>query len=297
MRTTWTRAGALGPAEIPHPVRTAPGGGVTFSVATFNLHAGVDGWGRPFDVVEACRAIDADVLVLEETWTPESGTGIAATVGATLGYAVFEQPLASGRLAGPHPRADGRWMRSFDWRGSNHAIYLDSERRLGEGIGRSRRYLEARPGHWGVAVLSRLPARDQRIIDLGRLRQDRARRYAIVVDIEAGATALTVIGTHMSHISYGAPIQFMRLSRALARVAPTGPGILAGDMNLWGPPVAAFVPGWRRALRCKTWPAWRPHSQVDHILVRGPLVVEGGEALASMGSDHLPLRVRLTIGE
>jgi endonuclease/exonuclease/phosphatase family metal-dependent hydrolase len=284
----------LASTDLSDSRRTAVPGRATLSVATFNLHAGVDGWGRPFDVVGACRAIDADVLVLEETWTPESETGTAATVGRALGYAVFEQPLAGGRLAGPHPQADGRWMKSFDWRGSSHAIYLDSERPLSRKIGRSRRYLDAEPGHWGVAVLSRLPVRGRRVVDLGLLKQDRARRFALVVEIEVGGMPLTVVGTHMSHLSYGAPIQFLRLSRAIRQLVPSGPGILAGDMNLWGPPVAAFFPGWRRALLRKTWPAWRPHSQVDHILIRSPLAVEGGEAYTSMGSDHLPLRVRLT---
>jgi endonuclease/exonuclease/phosphatase family metal-dependent hydrolase len=276
--------------------RTAIRRRATLSVATFNVHAGVDGWGRPFDVVGACRAIDADVLVLEETWTPQSGTGIAAAVGEALGYAVFEKPLAGGRLAGPHPQADQRWMKSFDWRGSSHAIYLDSERPLSSKIAWSRRYVDAEPGHWGVAILSRLRVRGRSVIDLGRLKQDRARRLALVVEIEVGGIPVTVVGTHMSHISYGAPIQFLRLSCAIRQLAPSGPGILAGDMNLWGPPVAAFFPGWRRALLRKTWPAWRPHSQVDHILIRGPLVVEGGEAYPFMGSDHRPLRVRLTTG-
>ncbi len=286
----------MGSTDISDSLRTAVSSGTTLSVATFNVHAGVDGWGRPFDVVGACREIDADVLVLEETWTPEDGTGIAATVAGGLGYTVFEQPFAAGRLAGPHSRADGRWMKPFDWRGSSHAIYLDSERPFGDKVGRSRRYLEAEPGRWGVAVLTRLPARHPRVIDLGRLKRDRAQRFAVVVEIEVGGIPLTVVGTHMSHLSYGAPIHFLRLSRAIRRVAPSGPGILAGDMNLWGPPVVAFLPGWHRALCRKTWPAWRPHSQVDHILFRGPLTVDGGGALAPMGSDHLPLRVRLTVG-
>lgn len=268
----------------------------SLSVATFNLHAGVDGWGRPFDVIGACREIDADVLVLEETWTPGNGTGIAAAVGRALGYAVFEQSFAAGRLAGPHPLADGRWMKSFDWRNSSHAIYLDSERPLEDKVVRSRRYLDAQPGDWGVAILSRLPARSHGVVDLGRLRYDPARRFAVLVEVDVDGITLLVVGTHMSHMSYGAPIQFLRLGRALRRLAPSGPRVLAGDMNLWGPPVVAFFPGWRRALRRKTWPAWRPHSQVDHILIRGSLAVEGGEAFAPMGSDHLPLRVRLTIG-
>jgi endonuclease/exonuclease/phosphatase family metal-dependent hydrolase len=287
----------LGSTDVSDSPRIASPSRPSLSVATFNLHAGVDGWGRPFDVVGACQAIDADVLVLEENWTPTSGPGLAATVCNALGYTMFEQRFAGGRLAGPHPRADGRWMKSFDWRGPSHAIYLDSERPVAEKVGRSRRYLEAEPGHWGLAVLSRFPARLQRVIDVGRLKRDPARRFAVVVEIDVGGgTPLTVVGTHMAHITYGAPIQFFRLSRAIRRVVPSGPCILAGDMNLWGPPLVAFFPGWRRALRRKTWPAWRPHSQVDHILVRGPLTVEGGEVLAPMGSDHLPLRVRLTVG-
>ncbi len=286
----------MGSTDLSDSPRTASAGRATISVATFNLHAGVDGWGRPFDVVDACRAIDADVLVLQETWTPDDGAGIAPTVGHALGYAVFEHPFAAGRLAGPHPQADGRWKKFFDWRRSCPAIYLDSELPYGEKIGRSRHYLDAEPGRWGVAVLSRLPAGRQRVIDLGRPKRDRARRFAVVVEIEVGGAPLTVVGTHMSHLSHGAPVQFLRLSRAIQRVAPSGPGILAGDMNLWGPPVVAFLPGWRRALHRKTWPAWRPHSQIDHILLRGPLAVVAGEALSSLGSDHLPLRVRLTMG-
>jgi endonuclease/exonuclease/phosphatase family metal-dependent hydrolase len=284
----------LGSADIAASRGMADAGGATLSVATFNVHAGVDSWGRPFDVVGACRSIDADVLVLEETWTPRDAPGIAAAAGRELGYAVFEQPLAGGRLASPHPQADERWMKSFDWRGSNHAIYLDSERPFGEQVGRSPRYVEAERGHWGIAVLSRHPARLRDVIDLGRLKRDRARRFALVVDIDVAGSPLTVVGTHLSHLSYGAPKQLLRLARSLSRVASSGPGVLAGDMNLWGPPLTAFLPGWRRAVRRRTWPAWRPHSQVDHILIRGPLTVQGGEAFRSLGSDHLPLRVSLT---
>jgi endonuclease/exonuclease/phosphatase family metal-dependent hydrolase len=286
----------LGAPELPHPADTDTSSVTTLSVATFNLHAGVDGWGRAFDVLGACRVLDADVLVLEETWTPDSGPGIAATVGATLGYTVFEQPFARGRLAGPHPRADERWMKkSFGWRMTDHALYLDSERPFGGTIGRSRRYLEAQPGQWGVAVLSRLPVRSRDVIDLGRLERDRARRFALVAGIEVAGTPLTVVGTHMSHLTYGSPLQCLRLGRALRRLVPGGAAVLAGDMNLWGPPVTALFPGWRRAVRHRTWPAWWPHSQVDHILVRGALAVQDAKVYRPMGSDHLPLRVCLRV--
>lgn len=269
--------------------------GPTLSVATFNVHAGVDGWGRPFDVVGACRAIDADVLVLQETWTPDDGVGVAESVGRALGYTVFEQMFAGGRVANPHPQADERWMKRFGLAGSDHAIYLDSRRPINGRLGRSDRYLEAGRGRWGVAVLSRLPARGRDVIDLGQLQQDPARRFAVVVEVDVQDVPLTVVGTHMSHVTYGAPVQFRRLHAAVRRLAPSGPRVLAGDMNMWGPPLAALLPGWRRALRRKTWPAWRPHSQVDHILIRGPLAVEDTESFDSMGSDHVPLRARLAV--
>jgi endonuclease/exonuclease/phosphatase family metal-dependent hydrolase len=266
----------------------------SFSIATFNAHAGVDGWGRPYDVVAACRLIDADVLVLEENWAPDDGASLAGQVATALGYEAHEHALAGGRLAGPHPGADAKWMRSFDWRGRSHAIFLDSERAFAPRVARSGRFAEASPGRWGVAVLSRKPVKDAGVIELGRLGRDRATRAAVVVTVDAGAP-VTVIGTHMSHLTYGAPSQFVRLARRIRALVGSRPAVLAGDMNLWGPPVALFFPGWQRAVRAKTWPAWRPHSQVDHVLVRGPLNVRDAEVLGAMGSDHLPVRVTLGV--
>ncbi len=278
----------------PDPLQPAP-----FRVATFNAHAGVDGWGRPYDVEAACRLIDADVLVLEENWAPAEGPSLAARVAGALGYETREHALAGGRLAGPHPSADARWMRSFDWRGRSHAIFLDSERPFARRVARSSRFVAAGPGRWGIAVLSRLPITATEVVELGRLARDRARRAALVVTVDTGVP-VTVIGTHMSHLTYGAPRQFVRLARAVeAEVgAEVGerPAVLAGDMNLWGPPVGLLLPGWRRAIRAKTWPSWRPHSQVDHVLVRGPIGVVGGEVLEPVGSDHRPVRVTLRIG-
>jgi endonuclease/exonuclease/phosphatase family metal-dependent hydrolase len=272
-----------------------PAPDATFVVGTFNVHAGVDGWGRPFDVVGACRAIDADVLVLEETWTPEGNPGVACAVGDALGYQVFEHALAGGRLARPHPHADHRWMRPLDWRGASHAIYLDSERPFSHQVRASSRFSEAQPGHWGLAVLSRLPITHTEVVELGRLSRDRARRAALVVGVRVGEEVVTVVGTHMSHITYGALLHFLRIRRHLRGLAGSEPAVLVGDMNLWGPPVAAFFPRWRRALRGKTWPAWRPHSQVDHVLVHGRLDVVDADVLAMSGSDHRPARVRLRV--
>jgi endonuclease/exonuclease/phosphatase family metal-dependent hydrolase len=290
----------------------------SLTVASFNLHAGIDGWGRPFDVVGACRDLDADILVLQETWTPDeppahpgapmASPASATAIGAELGYAVVEHPLAHGRRAGPHPRADHRWMRPFDWRGSSHAIYLDDHRPLGPRVTRSARFEAAEPGAWGLAVLSRRPVLGQRLIELPALPRDPSARAAIVLRVavrdqsdrgaqgDRGDQAVTVAGTHMSHLSYGSPRHFHRLRQLLEVEVGDGPAVLAGDMNLWGPPVSLLFRGWHRAVREPTWPAWRPHSQVDHILVRGPVTVVDGQARPMAGSDHRPVRVELAVG-
>jgi len=266
-----------------------------FVVASFNLHSGIDGWGRPFDVVAACRDLDADLIALQEDWIPDDGPGLAATAATALGYAVFEHPLAHGRLAGPHPESGPGWMRPLDWRGSSHAIYLDDNRPLGPGVRRSARFEQAGPGYWGIAVLSRLPVTGHRVLELDPLPRDRSGRGAVVVDVEVGGEPVTMVGTHMSHLSYGSPKHYRALGRRLRDEVGDGPAVLAGDMNLWGPPVSALFGGWQRTVKGRTWPAWRPHSQVDHILVRGPVRVLGGEVRPMAGSDHRPVRAELAV--
>ena len=93
----------------------------------------------------------------------------------------------------------------------------------------------------------------------------------------------------MSHLSKGSPLQYSSLRQLLAGIEPAGGAVLGGDMNLWGPPVQAFLPGWRRAVRGRTWPAGHPHSQVDHLLVHGPATVVGAGVLPATASDHRPV--------
>jgi endonuclease/exonuclease/phosphatase family metal-dependent hydrolase len=71
--------------------------------------------------------------------------------------------------------------------------------------------------------------------------------------------------------------------------------VLTGDMNLWGPPVNSFFPTWRRAVVGRTWPSWRPHSQLDHVLVTEALSVVAARVAASSGSDHRPVVVTLAL--
>jgi len=73
---------------------------------------------------------------------------------------------------------------------------------------------------------------------------------------------------------------------------PAG-AVLVGDFNLWGATMGWVLPGWRRAVVGRTWPAEWPVVQPDHILVRGALEVVHGEVLVPTGSDHRPVRAVL----
>jgi endonuclease/exonuclease/phosphatase family metal-dependent hydrolase len=143
-------------------------------------------------------------------------------------------------------------------------------------------------------VLSRLAVSHVETLDLGRLSRDNSRlRAALFAEIDLDGYPLTVVGTHLAHFVQGSPILLERLRR---RLPPTRePAVLAGDMNFWGPPVSLALPGWRRAVRARTYPAWRPHSQIDHIFVTRALRVVSGEAVRAGRSDHLPIRARLAL--
>jgi len=292
------------------------------AVATFNVHCGVDGWGRPYDLKEVCRLLDADVLVLQEAWTPLHGPSIAHQVGAALGYDVVSRPFASGWLFQPRPedRPRSSWgptawtrartMRSIRRRarvqrarlpgptGTSRAF--DDSSALSETMADSHRVPEVAPrfqrGTWDLSVLTRIPVAAVEFLDLGKLRSDPVRREAVVVtvhDTDAARRPVSIVGTHMSHLSDGSPWQYRRLARLL----PAGNVIVAGDMNMPGLPLRAVLPGYRRVVRGPTWPAWRPVIQSDHILATPGLAARarGEVARAARGSDHLPVRASFVV--
>ena len=266
-----------------------PTGPSRLSLASFNVHCGVDGWGRPFEVVAECAALDADILVMQESWGPDDGSpSTAARVADQLGYQRVEVPMAHGRLYRPDPRADRRWSSLGH---AHDTLRLDGGQRGGRVADRQVRPFDT--GTFSVAVLSRVPFTATQVVELGKLRQDPAHRLVITGTVAVGGATLTVLGTHMSHLLHRSPVQYLRLRGA---VPPTEvPAVLAGDMNLWGPAVTTFLSGWHRAIRGRTWPAWRPHSQLDHVLVTPAVSVIDASVASATGSDHRPVRVTLAI--
>lgn len=258
-------------------------------VANFNVHGGVDGWGRPFDVVAACLSLGADLLVLEENWAPEDGDSLAARVATAGGYELHEAALSHAIMFRPAPNPGRGWDPGHP-RGRSRALFVGDPSRLARV--RQRRPEPVTLGTWGIAVLSRPKMTSAETIELGRLRRDRAElRAAVSVEVDLAGSRCRVVGTHMAHFVHGSPLLMGRLRQHLPAAGEAG--VLAGDMNFWGPPVTASLPHWRRAVRARTYPAWRPHSQIDHILVTEPVRVLDAGALAVEGSDHRPVRARL----
>ena len=149
------------------------------------------------------------------------------------------------------------------------------------------RVREAERGTLGIAVLVRdgLPIADSHIVPLPTLRRDHVRRAAVVVDLAVDGVDISVIGTHMSHLHMGSSRHYRQLRDDLeGQARPTA--VLSGDMNLWGPPVRYFLRGWHRAVKGASWPTWHPHSQIDHILVRGSISIVSGEVRPDAGLDH-----------
>lgn len=263
------------------------------TVATFNIHAGVDGWGRPFDAVQACAALDADVLVLQEDWAPRDGPSIGESVAERLGCSLSTVTLARGWMH-PVPADAGPGFGPGSLSRRQAGLRLDSS--LATRARRRQRHAATPPsvsrrGEWRLSVLSRLPLLGKRAVELEWLRRDPARRFALIVELDNDGESLTVVGVHMSHLTQGSLVQFAQLRRELPR-GPS-PALVAGDMNLWGPPLRLLLPGWSESVRGRTWPSWRPLAQTDHILINGALGHENGELLSLGSSDHLAARVEV----
>jgi endonuclease/exonuclease/phosphatase family metal-dependent hydrolase len=237
------------------------------TVVSFNAHAGRqprrDGRCEPYDLVEVLRGFDdADVIVVQESFIPDDEPAAAQKVAAELGAQLFEQPLGRVKLD-PWPQLD------------------DAD--------------PAATGTSGLAILSRVPATRIGKLPVGKVFADPAReRGALHVELDVDGTAVDLVGVHLtSRLPHGPPIQ---MSRLLPQLPPPGrPAVVAGDHNFWGPGVVTFFRGWKRAVRGRTWPASRPHSQIDHVLVRPETQVLSGEVLPDVGSDHRPVRAVLRV--
>ena len=116
------------------------------------------------------------------------------------------------------------------------------------------------------------------------------------------ATAVDLVGVHLtSRLPYGPPIQLRRLARAAA--AAGAPGDRRRRLQLLGSRRRG-VPPRAGSARCAGAPGRRsrPHSQIDHILVRDGVgtridVAATTRCSPDVGSDHRPVRAHAGCSE
>lgn len=235
------------------------------TVASLNLHMGrgAGGHDAPFyDVVAAAKEVDSDVLVVQEAWVPDDRDGNVVDIAAALGYEIAATFAVARATCHDQVRLAGR-----------------------EGDGGD--------GDWVLAVLSRLPVVQADVVPLRpQLPRDPARRALLLATVDVDGTTFTVAGTHLPLLKD--PVWRLRPALRAALPDPARPAAFAGDMNMWGWCVDRMVPpGWRRAVHGRTYPAHRPHSQTDHILVSTPVEVAGSVVVPQVMSDHRPVRTHL----
>jgi endonuclease/exonuclease/phosphatase family metal-dependent hydrolase len=205
------------------------------------------------------RGFDADIVVVCESWREHDGTGLLDPLAAD-GYRIETLEFATLEISGERPIA-------------------------------------ATPGEgrWELAICSRLPVTARWELPIGYIRNDPAgERSALACTIDVGGAAIDVVAVHVSSKlwKFASARQLRRLSPQLPRGRAS---VVAGDCNLWGPGVVAMLPHWKRAVRGRTYPAPRPHSQIDHVLVHDGVGIVAGEVLAATPSDHRPVRARLRV--
>ena len=203
----------------PRRLSSAP---TVLSIANYNMHCGMDGWGRPFDYVAAIRRPrgrrDRDRGVVDDRGPrrgPGRGGGRARSATRSS-----RTPSAGAGASGPSPTPLRRgwpepsWSRAATGRCTSTACAPTPT-----SVHASERWQQAEPGTWGIAVLVRpdLPIEDTRIVPMSVLRADRVERAALVVDLTVEGRPISVVGTHMSHLLYGSHRNWAELRRGLER--------------------------------------------------------------------------------
>jgi endonuclease/exonuclease/phosphatase family metal-dependent hydrolase len=154
-------------------------------------------------------------------------------------------------------------------------------------------------GHYGNALLSRLPVRLLRRNRFGRIGLE-ARGFLHVEVADPDGPVWHVIATHLDLGPRARSAQLRVLARELA-LAPH-PALIMGDLNEWR--------GWTRALATlrgagrllparPSFPSRLPLLALDRIAVRGARVETGPivhrTELSRRASDHLPVWAKLKL--
>lgn len=237
-------------------------------LVSYNLHGEAYGWGpdrfQPADPIAELQELDADVYVLPETWIPEGEYRLPPKV---LHWVELEDKNVFHVRSVGVVRQDGKTKHQ----GELHTFIVTDYKMV-----ETREFLL--PKHPND------PSNERRI-PAALLRSPKGNLF-------------WVVGVHLSSRVPFATIHNVRhLRKFVKKLRRTKhPVVIAGDFNLWGWWVRAFLrKGYHRAVRARTWPAELPHSQIDHILVPDSIPLASGGICSPGFSDHRALVVELII--
>lgn len=226
--------------------------------ATYNIHkaVGLDRKRDPGRIIAVLHEIDADVIALQEA---DRRFGRRESV---LPRAALDD--SPWRAVAVHQRPE-----SLGWHGN------------------------------ALLVRRTIEVADAQIVPLPTLEP----RGAIRADLLVEGRRLRVAGMHLDLSGIRRRHQARAILHHLAGCdhGPC-PTVLMGDLNEWamrGGVFREFGDGWQVLSGGRSFPARRPIAQLDRIIATPDwTVVDAGvhhSALAAVGSDHLPVRARLTL--
>lgn len=228
--------------------------------ASYNIHKGVglDRRRDPDRILAILREIDADVVALQEA-DRRFGERASVLPRAAIAEHTHYRPVHFGHAALPE---------SLGWHGN--AILV-------------RRGIEV-----AEAAAVPLPALEP--------------RGAVRADLLVEGQRLRVVGMHLDLSGLRRRHQVRSVLSHLTACDGDCPSVLMGDFNEWaqrGGCFREFGHGWRVLAPGRSFPSRRPVAQLDRVVVsEGWDVVEAGvhhSALATVGSDHLPVVARLAL--
>ncbi len=165
------------------------------------------------------------------------------------------------------------------------------------------RVSKTREDNFGIALYSRLPLDQARVITLGE-----ARVPSITADVLVGEAPIFLLGTHplppaTAKLAAERNEQLARIAEHLRGARE--PKLILGDLNVTpGSPYfsdfvsdTGLVDTSRGRGRFGTWPAGLPVGRIalDHCLVSPSLRVVDKRIGPQVGSDHLPIFVELEL--
>jgi endonuclease/exonuclease/phosphatase family metal-dependent hydrolase len=155
-------------------------------------------------------------------------------------------------------------------------------------------------GWHGNAMLVRksLSVLDASVVPLPTLEP----RGAIRADVTVDGQRVRIVGMHLDISGIRRRQQVRTILHHVAQCGETAPTVLMGDFNEWSATAGAlreFSPDYSVLTPGRSFHARRPVAQLDRIVVSHDIMVEScgvhHSALASVGSDHLPVWARLTL--